>query len=60
MVQKVRITISFDIIDEFYSGEGHTRLKRLGLYKEDFSDIEVLYNHIPKSGYDCKAEFVKQ
>ncbi len=51
MVKKAVISIQFEIEDNWYAGERRTKKERIKQYAEDFSDIEVLENHIPKYGY---------
>ena len=56
MNKKAKITISFEIEDDWYVGERKTQKERKRQYEEDFSDIEVLENHIPQYGYDVKVD----
>jgi len=53
---KVKITVSFEIEDDWFKGERKTKKERMKEYKEAFGDIETLVNHCPKYGYDVEAE----
>jgi hypothetical protein len=59
-MKKAIITIQFEIEDNFYVGERKTKKERIRQYEEDFSDIEVLENHIPKYGYDVKVRLKEE
>jgi len=59
-MKKVRITISFEMDDNFYAGERKTKKERIRQYEEDFSDIEIFENNIPYWGYDVKAELIEE
>ena len=48
-MKKVRITVTFDIEDDWYEAERKTKKERVKLYEEEFSDIEILENHMPRS-----------
>ena len=57
---KVEITVKFEIDDDFYVGERLSKKERERLYEENFSDIEVLVNHIPRSCYSVEAKIFKE
>ena len=56
MSSKIKITVSFEIEDDWYKGQCLTKWERNRKYLEEFGDIEVLWNHIPKYGYDVSIE----
>lgn len=59
-VKKVKIKMSFEIdVEDWYEYERLTRKETLEKLEEDFSDIEVLVNHMPTSGYDLKVKEIK-
>jgi hypothetical protein len=50
---KVKITVGFPLgeVSNWYDGEDLTEKEIFAKLKEDFEDVEILMNHLPKTGY---------
>ena len=58
-MNNIKIIVSFTIMDNWYNGQRLSKKEKLEKYTEEFLDIEVLENHIPKYGYDVDVEEIK-